>query len=300
MASRRARVGRRRRPRSAKGALREQLARALAQLRGEAPLRDASVHEARKELKRARATLRLLRGAIGDVAYQHANRQLRDAARPLSRVRDAKVLVDVVAELRADEGSGPRRSELEALEQELRSDRRQAREAVLNGAGVIAGIRRSIRSVRTAVGGWPDPTNDALRCGVERIYRKARKAFSDAEADRSDATLHESRKQTKYLGRAVEVLEPGAGRAARAKRSKRADSIAAALGDDHDLAVLEQRLAGRAASSPAGHAIVSHIDRRRKQLQRKAAKRSRRLYRRKPRKFVEALDLGLRSARPST
>jgi CHAD domain len=294
MASRRARIARPRRPRSPKSALRQQLIRALAHLRGKSPLGDGSVHEARKDLKRARATLRLLRGAIGDPAYRRANRRLRDAARPLSRVRDAKVLVDTVAQLRADAANGPRRTELEALEQELRSDRRQARDAVLNGAGVVTGIRRSIRVVRSAIGRWPEPTDDALRRGVERIYRKGRKAFSDAEADRSDATLHESRKQTKYLGKALEVLEPGAGMAARAKRARRAESIADVLGDDHDLAVLEQRLAARAASASAGRAIVTRIERRRKQLQRKAAKQSRRLYRRKPGAFVEALDLGPR------
>ena len=79
---------------SAKSALRHHLERALAELGGKPPLRDVSVHEARKQLKRARATLRLLRDGIGDTAYRRANQQLRDAARPLSGVRDAKVMLE--------------------------------------------------------------------------------------------------------------------------------------------------------------------------------------------------------------
>src|SRR5262245_147300 len=57
----------RRRP-NAKKDLQRHLARALAELDGRRPLPDRSVHEARKELKRARSTLRLLRDAIGDTA----------------------------------------------------------------------------------------------------------------------------------------------------------------------------------------------------------------------------------------
>ena len=45
---------------------------------------DDSIHEARKELKKARATLRLLRDALGKKAYKRENTALRDAARPLS------------------------------------------------------------------------------------------------------------------------------------------------------------------------------------------------------------------------
>lgn len=49
----------------------------------------AQIHGARKALKRARANLRLLRDAVGKTAYICENVVLRDAARPLSGVRDA-------------------------------------------------------------------------------------------------------------------------------------------------------------------------------------------------------------------
>src|SRR3954471_12662774 len=58
--------------------------------------RDETVHEVRKSLKRLRALLRLLRHALGPDEYRRENRALRDTARPLGEVRDAKVFVGAI------------------------------------------------------------------------------------------------------------------------------------------------------------------------------------------------------------
>src|SRR5688500_12390699 len=114
------------RMRGAKQALRRDLRCALVALDGEAPLHDGSVHKARKALKRARAMLRLMHGEIGDPAYRRSNLRLRDAARPLSRLRDAVVLLDVIAKLRADDKEG----ELATLEEELHREREASRREI--------------------------------------------------------------------------------------------------------------------------------------------------------------------------
>jgi len=278
---------------SAKRTLRRQLHRALAKLGAEPPLRDVSVHEARKELKRARATIRLLRDDIGDTAYRRANRRLRDAGRKLSRVRDAKVLLDTLAKLRVETKQASGKAELTALERNLRKDRQQARRDIQRPAGIRT-VRRSVESVLSESRLWPAATPDSVRHGVERIYRKARKAFARAKADARKTALHETRKQTKYLGKALEVLAPSrTGRIA--KRVKCANSIVGALGDDHDLAMLRKRLGGRSRSRSSRHGLLAHIERRREKLQQKAAKRGRRLYRRKAKAFVDELDLGARA-----
>jgi CHAD domain-containing protein len=277
-----------------KRALRRQLGRALSELRPRSPVSDASVHEARKELKRARATLRLLRDAIGDARYRRANRRLRDAARPLSRVRDAKVLVDLASGLRAKETRAARRRQLVALEKGLRSERRRLRRDVLGGRSALPRIREAISSVRREGESWPAPANASLRLGALRLYRRGRKAFARADADPEDERLHESRKQTKYLGRALEVLAPARG-SEMAERAELSASIADALGDDHDLAVLRERLAARPRSDPGRAAMLSQIAKRRRKLQRKASKQSRRLYGTKAKAFAGDLDLGRRA-----
>jgi hypothetical protein len=265
--------------RSVKQALRRDLECALVELDGEAPLHDGSVHEARKALKRARAILRLMRGQIGDSAYRRANLRLRDAARPLSRLRDAKVLLDVIAKLRADGEGG----ELSRLEEELHREREAARREIAVHPATLRRIRRSIGLVLSASRPWRAPSDTMLRRSVERLYRKGRKAFVLADSDRCDETLHEARKQSKYLGKALRTIAGSHARSAR-----RAETVADALGVDHDLAVLAKKLADASRRGRTGRALVVHIRRRRRKLQRKAAKRGRRLYQRKAKSFVRA------------
>src|ERR1700744_646684 len=60
---------------------------------------DHAVHAARKELKKARATLRLVRDSLGDATFKKENAALRDAARPLGELRDRQVLVEALDSL---------------------------------------------------------------------------------------------------------------------------------------------------------------------------------------------------------
>src|SRR6185437_16474643 len=86
---------------------------------------DESVHEARKDLKRARATLRLLREALGNSTYKRENAAIRDAARPLSEVRDGRVLLDALRSLVKYYGPTARALPLEGFKRLL--NRRNAR-----------------------------------------------------------------------------------------------------------------------------------------------------------------------------
>src|SRR5688572_12596308 len=60
---------------------------------------DANIHDARKQLKKSRAALRLLRDSMGEIAYRRENTALRDAARPLGVARDSKVLLAALDDL---------------------------------------------------------------------------------------------------------------------------------------------------------------------------------------------------------
>src|SRR5579871_3078349 len=61
--------------------------------------RDTRVHESRKSLKKLRALLRLARPVIGESTYRAENTAFRDAARPLTEVRDARILIHVLDDL---------------------------------------------------------------------------------------------------------------------------------------------------------------------------------------------------------
>src|SRR4051812_15935056 len=58
-----------------------------------------SVHSARVHFKKIRAVLRLVRDEVGKNIYRLENDCFRDAARPLTEVRDAKVQIDTLDKL---------------------------------------------------------------------------------------------------------------------------------------------------------------------------------------------------------
>src|SRR5215475_14207002 len=78
---------------------RKQLDDALEQLTGTVGARDEAVHEVRKSLKKVRAVLRLVRRAIGEATYRAENTCFRDTARPLTEVRDARILIETLDNL---------------------------------------------------------------------------------------------------------------------------------------------------------------------------------------------------------
>lgn len=248
---------------------------------------DDAVHALRKDLKRARAALRLLREAIGKAAYSRENAALRDVARPLAPVRDASVALDTVRGLLRDAKEREVRVVLAGECRALREERNSLRSAV-EDARALQALARRLDHARERIGRWRLPRElwPVLRDGIERIYRKGRKALAKARSARSDETLHEARKQVKYLGAAMKILTPTEARRA-ARLAKRADKIADRLGRDHDLAVAGQRFTR--AGKP-GKVLLDDLGRRRKKLQKKALKRAQRLYRRKPAKFVAHLE----------
>jgi CHAD domain-containing protein len=257
--------------------------RAIAGL-SRAELSDETVHEVRKDLKRARATLRLLRPAIGPRLYHRYNLKMRDAARPLTPVRDAMILLATLKELA--KGARGSASFLSELRSELRDEHTRAREQ-LAGAE-IKHLRTLMSELRQSLQSLSEQLLDrrALREALQRSYRVGRKAFRRAQKTTSDEQLHEWRKQTKYYLHQLEVVALLEGDRF-AKRRKRASRLSDRLGDDHDLAVLHARMLARAADAPSGSAVkdlLRTLARRRKRLQRKAARLGEQLYSKKPRR----------------
>jgi len=276
-------------PRSAvvRGALCDEIAAALEALWERRRPNDDSMHEVRKDLKRARAALRLLRDAVGDAAYERENHELRDAARPLSGVRDAAVGLEMVRGLLDEEKKPARRQMLADLRRRLLEERERARRKLFGGPR-LAAIESSLQEAGERAEYWRYPAHDApLRAGLERLYRKGRKALKAARSKASIESLHESRKQVKYLEQALTIAANGSGRLR--KLSRRAGKVADRLGDDHDLAAVQARLVAMPARSAAEAKLLARIDARRAKLQKKAFKLARRVYRRKPAAFVRKL-----------
>jgi CHAD domain-containing protein len=250
------------------------LDRALAAALGRRPLGREAVHEIRRELRRARAGLRLVRDAVGRRAYAEENRTLRDAARPLSAARDADVMLQTIDRLLERDLPPEESLWLRRLRAAARREQGQCRRA-LRGA-LVEGVVGGIRQARAQVGNWRLPHDPAqpVAAGLERIYRQGRRHLRDAEERPTDRALHELRKQVKFLAAALRLL-PALGMAPDEAAATRADTVTRLLGEDHDLVLLRRRFGG------ASRGLVARVARRRRKLQKKALKEARRLYRRK-------------------
>ena len=271
--------------------VRREATKALERVDVDDPPRDAAIHDARKRLKRARAALRLLREPLGARRFRRENEALRDAARPLSEIRDAKILVEAFDALLGGAARRDRRG-LQRIRDALIAHQLRVRGRVLRQKAPLKPVVSALRSVRRRADEWPLGGGDwsALGPGVRRVYRSGRRAFTTARQGPRDENLHELRKQAKYLWQQLEILAPIAPTMIK-KVADRAHQLSDALGDDHDLGVLRERLHHAPARVPrtANAAVSRMIEVKRRERQAKALALGARVYDEAPRRFEKRL-----------
>jgi CHAD domain-containing protein len=244
---------------------------------------DQAVHAARQGIKKARATLRLMRAGMGGRAYRAANEGLRDAARVLTPVRDTTMLLSTVKAFIKPRDAKDFKSYAAQLRLRLQ-DVQQMNRARLVGQD----FRRQVDALRGMYGkmsGRPSRPSDAqsARRGIGKSYRTGRKAFASVRKRPTNNLLHEWRKQAKYLANELELARQ-LFQVRGQKIHRRASRLASVLGADHDLALLRQTLrelrAGRAPSGNSSHRkqLERRIVKRRRDLQSTAQKLGRKLY----------------------
>jgi CHAD domain-containing protein len=268
-----------------KHALCDRIAGALQILWEEDTPSDEAVHEVRKQLKRARAALRLLRASLGEATYARENARLRDAGRPLSQVRDSAVMLETLGQL-MEKDEPEWRADLLLLRERLEAEQQALRRDALKARRLLE-IELALEESAQRIEDQPlehDSAASVQSC-LGRIYRKGRKAIERARTDGSDEALHEARKQTKYLAHALPLIE-AAETGPFAGLIERAEQVADDLGADHDLVVLGHRIAVLGADPALTAALLSQIAARRAKLQRRALTEAQKLFRRKPKKFL--------------
>ena len=278
---------------------REQLDEAVRQL-SEGVKSDPAkaVHEARKAVKKNRALLRFARGAVPREQRRSENAALRGAARGLSGVRDAEVMVGTIDRL-SDTFAGqvPERT-FSAVRKKLDEARQAHRAAAVDTAlhsDAVEDLGAALLRVeewRLERGGWR-----ALKPGLTETYRRGRKAFRRAQDEPTLRNLHEWRKQVKDLWYELRLLQPVCGPVVQGQ-AKEAGELSDLLGDDHDLGVLSQTVAEMsdelALDTEALEALIEH---RRGELQLEAMFAGGRLYAERRKAFVRRIHSYWRAGR---
>lgn len=247
---------------------------------------DTDIHDARKQLKKSRAALRLLRDAIGEAVYERENAVLRDTARPLGVARDSKVLIATLDDLVERYAPATRSLKLDKFRRVLRKEQREAKQAIT--VTLVNKQRKALREVAQRSDRWRMNGQDwpIIGGGLERIYGSGKKKMRTAARSRDTEQLHDWRKQVKYLWHQLQILEP-VWPGMLGELADQAHKLAEYLGDDHDLWVLRQKLGANAAALDARDrdALLALIDRRRRQLQDKACRLGQKIFQERPQRF---------------
>jgi CHAD domain-containing protein len=268
-----------------------QLADAVERLRDPDRDRGEAVHEARKDLKKARAVLRLVRDRLGDDLYKAENRRLRDAGRELSDLRDAEVKLETLAALGERFGAAAPAAAIDDLAAELRRELDELAGAGDDRGDAEAGERATaaIEASRAAVADWPLDGKGwkLVKGGLERSYERGREAFRDTVASPTPANVHEWRKRVKDLWYHLRLIRDAwpdvVGELADA-----AHELADYLGDHHDLEVLAGDVGARegiAAGDGERAILLELIERRQDELLEAAVPVGERLYAEPPKEF---------------
>ncbi len=210
--------------------------------------RDEVVHEVRKNCKKLRGLLRLVRPCAPDL-YALENAFFRDAAQSLSTLRDAEASIeayDALMEHFADQvdrpAMGPIRRALTLHKQGLAKDGDDDLDQSL------ATFRVRMLEARERVKDWPlakDSGSQAgfelLGPGLEKTYGRGRDTMRAAFDAPSVTAFHDWRKRVKdlrYHLRLLHLVWPGLLQPTRDEVKRLSDL----LGDDHDIAVLHDTL----------------------------------------------------------
>jgi CHAD domain-containing protein len=248
----------------------------------------AAIHGARKDLKKLRTVLRLLRDELGRKRYRRANARFRDAGRALSGSRDAEVKLATLEAL-VDRAGGLPSEAVDAWRKILERDRdaltysarseAQTTEAI---AAIEAGLEE-IRSWDLEGSCWK-----TIAPALTRTYRRGRKAMKTAGSGGAEE-LHEWRKRSKDLWYELRLLErawPGPLGAA----ADEAHILSELLGEHHDLAVLREDLGERNLGLLEAQTLAAAIERRQEELAEQAQALGRRLYAEPPKRFARRLQ----------
>jgi CHAD domain-containing protein len=252
-----------------------------------------AVHETRKSLKRLRALVRLARDELGDDFYRRENAAFREAGRRLAGARDSQVLLESLDGLvdRCHDEMPPAR--VQRFKRTL-AGRHGAAQRRLREGPAIAEVVCELREASARVPDWPLDQEglSTLAPGFRRIYRRGRRAYRAASREPGTENLHELRKRAKDLWYAAQIVRPASPK--KMKRvARHAHELSDLIGEDHDLALLAQRVGERRdrfADEAAAGELTTLVERRRDELRREAMDVGQRLFRKKPRKVVRPLE----------
>jgi CHAD domain-containing protein len=247
----------------------------------------AAIHEARKEIKKLRAVLRLVREELGEESFGEENRRYRDIGRMLAASRDAQAKLETLNALEEHFGRDFLASASTGWREALQLERQQLTEhATPQSSRPIAEAARELRRGRASIPVWPieeDPLT-LIAAGLRWSYARGRRTMRRVLEEDSSENVHAWRKRAKDLWYQLRIIQD-AWPPMIAASAAQAHELADLLGEHHDLAVLGEDLETR-EGIPYSKTLTALIHQREAEYLERALTLGRRIYAEKPGAFA--------------
>lgn len=251
-----------------------------------------AIHSVRKEVKKVRAVLGLVREATGGDTVRKSVKTLRAAGRLLRDARDAHVRPRTLERLVAHFKDRLPLDAFLGIKKVLRQNCLVETGKFLKGESVsvldrlLRKLNRRAGDLKVKAEGWA-----AIRSGLRESYRQGQRSLAEARRETSPENLHQWRKHVQDLWHQLRLLGPIHPADVRAA-AEQMKTLSQNLGDDHDLVMLWQFVHRRCARWHAGELelLKPLIELRRQELQAEAFRLGARFYRDKPSAFCRRLE----------
>jgi CHAD domain-containing protein len=240
---------------------------------------ESAVHSTRKHLKKTRAVLRLFEKDLGD-DYSRLDAPLRAVGRRLAPLRDADAMLQTMKALHEHYPRLITQSLFRSVDHALTA-RKHGAASRQQSARLLADASRTLRKTRKAIPSEIRRTARprAMRGGIERGYRRARREMDRLSEEPEDLRFHAWRRRVKDHWYHMRLFEGLNGRVrARVRLLKQLETW---LGDDHNLVVLRDTILAtpsRFGTEPAIAVVLGCIEKYQATLRRRALEQGRRLF----------------------
>jgi CHAD domain-containing protein len=244
-----------------------------------------AVHNVRKEIKKMRAVLRLMRGEIGKRGYRKNADALWAAADHMTAMRDAQARLNAFGSLTKHFGRSLPARPFPNIKKALVEDRRKQEKRFWKGRSmasvnaILGRLKRQAGGLKTGSKGWK-----AVCPGLKKSFCRGREALEAVRGKPSPENFHEWRKRVKDLWYHLRLLD-SVWPQEMAAATDELEDLGESLGDDHDLTMLAEFAAGGKFPAAEAERLNWLIRRRQKGLRSAAVKTGARFYSENPGRF---------------
>lgn len=247
-----------------------------------------AVHDYRKALRRARAVLSLVAGALPKSERRAVRRALQEARRAVSIARDHAVAPDVLSALTLDEVSQEAVKAVFANAHAAMPTSAEIKQLLAEGAARAAAQVEALEAALPAAISW-----DVIADGVRDVFEAA--AHARTAAKRSKRSFHSWRRRSKELTYQLDVLAGYAGEHV-GELQHRIEAIADTQSPAVDLIMVRDfvRTYGQGIAPEAFDTLVHAIDTQLDDLMRDSRSAGGEVFKVAPKKFVRRLGKAVR------